>query len=117
MSSLSAEEKRERVRAFVPALIGYTEDVVYADLWNRPELAKRDRSLVTLAAIIACYRPEQLRTHLIRALENGVTPTEISELITHMAFYAGWPGAMSAAQQAYAVVIEEGHGARLQPDK
>ena len=71
-----------------------------------PPSAKRDRSLVTLAALIATYRPEQLTSHLDRAIKNGVTKEEISEIITHLAFYAGWPAAMSAAQQAYTQLIE-----------
>ena len=91
---------------FVPALVDYTNDVVYGDLWERPGLSKRDRSLITVAALIATYRPEQLETHLGRALGNGVTKEEISEIITHLAFYAGWPAAMSAAQLAYTVVVE-----------
>ena len=90
----------------MPALVDYTNDVVYGDLWERPGLSKRDRSLITVAALIATYRPEQLETHLGRALNNGVTKEEISEIITHLAFYAGWPAAMSAAQLAYTVVVE-----------
>ena len=90
----------------MPALVDYTNDVVYGDLWERPGLSKRDRSLITVAALIATYRPEQLETHLGRALDNGVTKEEISEIITHLAFYAGWPAAMSAAQLAYTVVVE-----------
>jgi 4-carboxymuconolactone decarboxylase len=61
---------------------------------------------VTLAALIATYRPEQLSSHLDRAIKNGVTKEEISEIITHLAFYAGWPAAMSAAQLAYTQLIE-----------
>ena len=90
----------------MPALVDYTNDVVYGDLWERPGLSKRDRSLVTLAALIATYRPEQLETHLTRAIGNGVTREEITEVITHLAFYAGWPAAMSAAQVAYTVLVE-----------
>jgi 4-carboxymuconolactone decarboxylase len=75
-------------------------------LWERPGLSKRDRSLVTLAALIATYRPEQLESHLTRAIGNGVTREEITEVITHLAFYAGWPAAMSAAQVAYTVLVE-----------
>ena len=85
----------------------YTHDVVYGDLWERPGLSKRDRSLITLAAIIATYRPEQLTSHLGRAINNGVTKEEISEVITHLAFYAGWPAAMSAAQLAYTAADRE----------
>jgi 4-carboxymuconolactone decarboxylase len=73
-----------------------TDDVLYGDVWERPELSKRDRSLVTVAALIAMNRPDQLRSHLIRARENGVTQEELIETITHLAFYSGWPNAVTA---------------------
>jgi 4-carboxymuconolactone decarboxylase len=91
------DSPREKVRATVPKLIDLTEKVVFGDMWERTELSKRDRSLITVAALVALYRPEQLRLHIARALGNGVTKTEISEIITHMAFYSGWPTAMTAA--------------------
>jgi 4-carboxymuconolactone decarboxylase len=106
MAKAPPSAKRDRIKAFVPALVDYTNDVVYGDLWERPGLSKRDRSLVTLAALIATYRPEQLESHLTRAVGNGVTRDEITEVITHLAFYAGWPPAMSAAQLAYTVLVE-----------
>jgi len=90
--------QRDRVRKTTPALVEYTENVLYRDLWERTDLSKRDRSLVTVAALVATYRPEQLSVHLGRALDNGVTREELAGLITHLAFYAGWPAAMSAAQ-------------------
>ncbi len=73
-----------------------TDDVLYAYVWERPQLAKRDRSLVTVAARIALNRPDQLRSHFARARANGVTKEELIETITHMAFYAGWPSAITA---------------------
>ncbi len=91
---------RDRVRTVAPKLIEYTEKIVFGDVWERPGLSKRDRSLVTVAALVATYRPEQLRGHLQRALVNGVTKDEIIELITHLAFYSGWPSAMTAASLA-----------------
>src|SRR6185369_14513392 len=90
----------------------YTNDVVYGDLCERKALSKRDRSLITVAALVATYRPEQLVSHLSRAIANGVTQEEITEVITHMAFYAGWPAAMSAAQVAYTVLVEGKKGER-----
>ncbi|MGH7914161.1 MAG: carboxymuconolactone decarboxylase family protein [Candidatus Binataceae bacterium] len=96
-SSSSLNSPREKVRSTVPKLIDLTEKVVYGDVWERTELSKRDRSLITVAALVALCRPEQLRVHIDRALGNGVTKTEISEIITHMAFYSGWPAAMTAA--------------------
>jgi 4-carboxymuconolactone decarboxylase len=106
MAKAPPSAKRDRIKSFVPALVQYTEDVVYGDLWERPGLSKRDRSLVTVAALIATYRPEQLTSHLERAVKNGVTREEIAEVITHLAFYAGWPSAMSAAQLAYTQLVE-----------
>ncbi|HJU09332.1 MAG TPA: carboxymuconolactone decarboxylase family protein [Candidatus Binataceae bacterium] len=93
----SSSSPRERIRAVVPKLIDITEKVLFGDVWERPGLPKRDRSLITCAALIALQRPDQLRIHLERALENGVTKDELSELITHLAFYSGWPTAVTAA--------------------
>jgi 4-carboxymuconolactone decarboxylase len=77
-----------------------TEDVAYGDIWARPQMSARDRSLITVAALTALGREEQLKTHLGRALGNGVTRAEIAELVMHMAIYAGWPAAMTAAHIA-----------------
>jgi 4-carboxymuconolactone decarboxylase len=83
-----------------PRLIELTESLVYGDIWERPGLSKRDRSLITVAALVAMYRGDQLTGHLERALANGVTREEIGELITHLAIYAGWPTAMTAGRIA-----------------
>lgn len=99
---------RDAVRSTVPKMIEVTENVIYGDIWERPGLSKRDRSLVVLATLIATYRPEQLRGHLARALDNGVTKDEIAEIITHLAFYSGWPGSMTAARIAKEVFEERG---------
>jgi 4-carboxymuconolactone decarboxylase len=96
----SASSARSEVRQVAPHLIELTESVVYGDVWERPGLSKRDRSLITVAALVALYRGDQLTVHLERALANGVTREEIGELITHLAFYAGWPTAMSAGRIA-----------------
>ena len=85
---------------FAPKLAELTDDVLFGDVWARPELSARDRSLVTVAALVAGGNTEQLAGHLNRALENGVTETELAEVITHLAFYAGWPRAMSAVRVA-----------------
>ena len=85
---------------FAPKLAELTDNVLYGDVWERPGLSKRDRSLVTVAALIALNRPEQLRSHLIRARENGVTQQELVETITHLAFYCGWPNAVNAINVA-----------------
>lgn len=81
---------------FAPALVSYTDDVLFGDAWKRAELSPRDRSLLTVAALIAGGNTEQLNFHLPYALDNGVTEQELIEAITHLAFYAGWPKAMSA---------------------
>jgi 4-carboxymuconolactone decarboxylase len=79
-----------------PKLVELTDQVLYGDVWARPELSPRDRSLVTVAALIATGHRDQLRSHLLRARANGVTQTELVETITHLAFYAGWPSAITA---------------------
>ena len=88
---------REVVRGVAPKLIDLSEKVLFGDVWERPGLSKRDRSFITVAALIAMYRTDQLPGHLERALTNGVTREEIGEIITHLAFYAGWPNAGTAA--------------------
>ena len=80
---------------FAPKLAELTDDVLFGDVWERPGLSKRDRSLITVAALVALYRTEQLPGHLLRAIDNGVTEDELVEAITHLAFYAGWPTAMT----------------------
>jgi 4-carboxymuconolactone decarboxylase len=81
---------------FAPKFADLTDKVLFGDVWERPGLSKRDRSLITISALIAMNRPDQLRPHLIRARENGVTQEEVVETITHLAFYAGWPSAVTA---------------------
>jgi 4-carboxymuconolactone decarboxylase len=85
---------------FAPKLVQLTDDVLFGDVWERPELSKRDRSLVTVSALIALGRSQQLPFHLNKALDNGVKQVELLEVITHLAFYSGWPAAMSAALAA-----------------
>ena len=79
-----------------PALADLTNRVLFGDLWRRSELAPRDRSLVTMAALIAIGQPDQLPFHANRAMDNGLTRAEAAEVAAHIAFYAGWPRAMSA---------------------
>lgn len=79
-----------------PKLADLTDNVLFGDVWERPQLSKRDRSLVTVSALIAMNRPDQLRSHLQRARANGLTEAELVEAITHLAFYSGWPNAVSA---------------------
>jgi 4-carboxymuconolactone decarboxylase len=79
-----------------PKFAQLTDDVLFGDVWARPGLSPRDRSLATVSALVAMNRPEQLRHHLERALENGLTRDELIEAITHLAFYAGWPSGVTA---------------------
>ena len=94
------------IRDVAPKLAELTEDVLFSDLWERPNLSKRDRSLITVATLVALNRTEQLPYHLALALENGLTKDEIGEAITHLAFYSGWPTAISAAMIAKKVFEE-----------
>lgn len=80
-----------------PKLAELTDNVLFGDVWARPGLSPRDRSLVTISALIAMNRPDQFRSHLARARDNGVTEAEAIEAITHLAFYAGWPSAVTAS--------------------
>jgi 4-carboxymuconolactone decarboxylase len=91
---------RDALREFAPKLIDLTENVLFGDIWERPGLSKRDRSLITCAALIATGKTEQMGFHFPNAIKNGVTQEELIEVITHLAFYAGWPSAMSAASRA-----------------
>ncbi len=91
---------RQRIGDVAPKLVDLTEKVLFGDVWERPGLSKRDRSVITVTALVAMNRTEQLPFHLHRALENGVTQDELIELITHLAFYSGWPTAMSAIRIA-----------------
>jgi 4-carboxymuconolactone decarboxylase len=96
VANAQARPSQRAIGDFSPKLAQLTDDVLYGDVWERPQLAKRDRSLVTVAALIALNRPDQLRSHFARARDNGVTQEELIETITHMAFYAGWPNAVTA---------------------
>ena len=89
---LSAED----VQSVAPALVRFGSEVLIDDLWQRSELSRRDRSIVTVAILIARNQPAELKQYVDVALDNAVTPVEISEIITHLAFYSGWPNAMAA---------------------
>lgn len=103
----SKQNPLDPIRDIAPKLVELTEEVVFGDIWERPGLPKRDRSLITVAALVALNRPEQLRGHLGLAQANGVTRAELIELITHLAFYAGWPNAMTAVAVAKEVFEQE----------
>src|SRR5438477_3083087 len=86
----------EQFGQVAPGIVQYTTDVLFRDLWLRPDLAPRDRSLATVSALIASGQIAQMPYHLNRAMDNGLTQAQASELITHLAFYVGWPNAFSA---------------------
>jgi 4-carboxymuconolactone decarboxylase len=100
MAKAPSSAARDKVRNTVPKLIDLTEKVLFGDVWERPGLSKRDRSLITCAALVALNRTEQQTGHFQRAINNGVKKEELLELITHLAFYGGWPVSMSAAKVA-----------------
>jgi 4-carboxymuconolactone decarboxylase len=101
-----ASSARNEVRQVVPRLIELTGTLLCPDIWERPGLSERDRSLITMAWM-ALHRPDQLKVHTERARANGVTREEVGEIITHLACHGGWPGAMSAARVARQVFEEK----------
>jgi 4-carboxymuconolactone decarboxylase len=99
-----SENKAKTPYELVPQLGKLRDEVLFGDVWEQPELSKRDRSLITVAVLTALYRTEELKGHMQRALDNGVTEDEIKGLITHLAFYAGWPTAVNAGRVALGVL-------------
>jgi len=108
VSKEPTQTTRDLIGDIAPKLADLTEDVLFGDIWERPGLSKRDRSLITVASLVALNRTDQLPYHLGRALENGITKEELIELITHLAFYSGWPTAMSAVLLAKRVFEQHG---------
>ncbi|MGN6128623.1 MAG: carboxymuconolactone decarboxylase family protein [Humibacter sp.] len=104
------QSPREAARAFTPELTALIDDPLYSDVWNDSRLSPRDRSIATLASVITQYRPDELRAQLRRATANGLSREEISALITHIAFYAGFPGSISAS-----VIANEVLGTQPEP--
>ena len=99
-SSAQPTRAQQLMGGIAPKLADLTDNVLFGDVWERPQLSKRDRSLATVSALVAMNRPDQLRSHLVRARENGLTQEELVETITHLAFYSGWPNAVSAISVA-----------------
>jgi 4-carboxymuconolactone decarboxylase len=91
---------RKSLGELAPKLVDLTEGILFGDVWERPQLSKRDRSLITCAALVATGKTEQIDFHFPNAIKNGVTQEELAEMITHLAFYVGWPNAMSAVNHA-----------------
>ena len=107
MAKTAQTRAQQLMGDIAPKLAELTDTVLFGDVWERPGLAKRDRSLVTISALIAMNRPDQLRSHLALARQNGLTETEVVEAITHLAFYAGWPSAVSAVAVAREVFAQK----------
>ncbi|MFE3280549.1 carboxymuconolactone decarboxylase family protein [Nocardia sp. NPDC059239] len=99
----------QNLASIAPKLVELTDEVLFGDIWERTELSPRDRSLVTVTALAALYRTEQLDFHLKFALDNGLSKEELAEALTHLAFYAGWPTTVTALTQLKSVT-EEGDG-------
>ncbi|KQZ96705.1 MAG: carboxymuconolactone decarboxylase family protein [Achromobacter sp.] len=104
MTNIDFSHPREAARAFTPALSAFVDNTLYPDIWGDPALAARDRSLVTVAALIAAGHTEELPAHLRRALANGLTRNELAAAITHLAFYVGFPAAITASAIAHATL-------------
>lgn len=110
-TAVEAQEERRKIAPpavydVAPGLGHFTDDVLFGEVWERTELPSRDRSLVTLSAIVSTGKTAQIGAHVSRALDNGVKPGEIGELITHLAFYSGWPNAISAVTETKKVFDE-----------
>lgn len=99
---------RERIGDFAPSLAALTDDVLFAEVWERAGLSKRDRSLITVAALVSLYRTNEMAAHLKLAVQHGLTVEELVEAITHLAFYASWPNAQTAITIAKQVFETEG---------
>ncbi len=96
----------DQIRDFAPKLMEVTDDVLFGDIWERPGLSKRDRSLITVATLTALYRTNELPSHIKRARANGISKDELAELFTHLAFYAGWPCAITAVRTVIEILDE-----------
>jgi len=107
MGARSMTSNLQTVYEFIPKLGQLRDDVLFGDVWENPDLNKRDRSLITVAMLAALYRTEEMKGHMQRALANGVTETELKGMITHVAFYAGWPCAVNAGRVAMEVFGKE----------
>jgi 4-carboxymuconolactone decarboxylase len=104
MSNKPAQSPREASRAFTPELSALVEDPLFSKVWSDERLTPRERSLATLTALIVMHRPEELPAHLLRAVDNGLGKAQVSALITHLAFYGGFPAAISASAIAAEVL-------------
>ncbi|MFE5512263.1 carboxymuconolactone decarboxylase family protein [Streptomyces sp. NPDC056529] len=105
--SASPSPAQQLLGDFAPKMVQLTDEVLFGDVWKREGLSPRDRSLITIAILAATSRPDQLHSHLRLGLDNGLTPEELVEALTHVAFYAGWPSGMGALTQLKAIVEDQ----------
>jgi len=105
--SASSKAARKILGDVVPKLAQLNDEVLFGDVWERPQLSKRDRSLITCTALVAMGRTEQMASHFPRAIANGVTKEELTEMFTHMAFYSGWPSAVTAVLRFNEIIGNE----------
>jgi 4-carboxymuconolactone decarboxylase len=106
MKTIDFSSPRDAARAFTPELAELVDHPLYSDVWGDPALGPRERSLITVAALVALGHADELPSHLKRAMQNGVTRSELAAAITHLAFYAGFPAAISASACASAVLAD-----------
>jgi 4-carboxymuconolactone decarboxylase len=104
---MATSAAQQMLGEITPKLADLTDEVLFGDVWERQELSPRDRSLITISALVAMYRTEQLGAHIRIGLGNGLSVAEIGEAITHLAFYSGWPTAFSAATQLKTIAAEQ----------
>ncbi|MCR9176776.1 MAG: carboxymuconolactone decarboxylase family protein [Alphaproteobacteria bacterium] len=104
---MTEKKKPETVYDLIPQFGKLKDEVLFGDVWEQPELNKRDRSLITVALLAGLYRTTELRGHMKRAVDNGVTKQELFGLITHIAFYSGWPTAVNAGRIAMEMFGED----------
>jgi 4-carboxymuconolactone decarboxylase len=116
MTSTTHQGNAQRaIGDFAPKLAQLTDEVLFADVWERPALSMRDRSFATCAALIALGKTEQMSFHVPYAIRNGVTKEELVELTTHLAFYVGWPNAMSAIARLRELLDNDGSARSAKP--
>jgi 4-carboxymuconolactone decarboxylase len=104
MSDADVKKATDEIKALAPDYAQLTQDVLFGDVWKRPPLSQRDKSLITVTCLVALNRIEQVEFHLKKAIENGLTKEELVAAITHIAFYAGWPTAASGLNHLKAML-------------
>lgn len=107
MKNIDFSSPREAARALTPKLSALVDDPLFSQVWADPDLAPRDRSLITIAALVALGHVDELQPHVRRGIANGLSKTELAAAITHLAFYAGFPAAITASAHANAALLDQ----------